>query len=168
MNTILLLDLENTIIWDWTDNPTLMCSRFPILKEWVCSHLGPDTRVGLLSMAVWDSRDVNVFNNDGIRQDIENTHKFKFDDELIFTRDDLLLKFREWFKMPFLDANDFTSFFKKTEMIMHLWLNEFSKPDTKVILFDDTVPNLVIKHSTMDNCSLELVDPWTIIKQDLI
>jgi len=167
MNTILLLDLENTIIWDWTDDPRLMCARFPVLKEWVCSHLGPETRVGLLSMAVWDERDLDIFNTRGIRHDIEITHKFKFDDELIFIRDELLPKFREWLKMPWLDADDFTAFMKKTEMVMHLWLKELAKPDTKVILFDDTVPDLVITHSTIPNCTLELVDPWTIIKRDL-
>lgn len=167
MNTILLLDLENTIIWDWTDDPRLMCARFPVLKEWVCSQLGPQTRVGLLSWAVWDDRDVEIFNTRGIRNDIELTHKFKFDDELILTRDNLLIKFREWLKMPFLDASDFTSFMNKRRIAEEIWLQEFAIPDTKVILFDDTVPNIVITHSTISNCSLELVDPWTIINKDL-
>jgi hypothetical protein len=166
MNTILLLDLDNTIIWDWTDNPRLMCSRFPILKEWVISQLGHNTRVGLLSWAVWDSKDLKTFNEDGIRQDIEMTHGFKFDDSLIFPLDDILAMFHKWLKMPFLSRNDLTKFVKKRQMVEEMWLRMWNQPNTKVILFDDTVPNLTLWHNDVENCSLELVDPWTIIKRD--
>jgi hypothetical protein len=168
MNTILLLDLENTIIWDWETNSRLMCSRFPILKEWVMSQLGNNTRVGLLSWAVWNPKDLKEFNENGIRNDIELTHHFKFDDELIFTLEDCIVMAREWFKMPFLTQSDFFDFVKKRHMAEELWLHKFDEPDTKVILFDDTVPNIVMHRTDVHNNSLELVDPWTIIKRDFI
>lgn len=168
MKTILLLDLENTIIWDWNTDTRLMCSRFPILKQWVLSHVGNNTHIGLLSWAVWNKKDLNTFNNNGIREDIEITHKIKFDDSLLFTLEDCIDKARSWFKMPFLDTHDFFDFVKKRQMAEELWLNDFNQPDTKLILFDDTVPDIIMQRSDIENNSLELVNPWTIIKRDFV
>ena len=169
MNTILFLDLENTVIWDWTENPTLMCARFPILKEWVVSHLGPNTRVGLLSWAVWHEADLEEFNKDGgIRMDLEITHKFKFDDSLIIKLNDCIDKARNWMKMPKLDQTDFFEFIKKRQMMEEIWLHEFDQPNTNVILFDDTVPNITLRRDDVENNTLQFVDPWTIIKRDFI
>lgn len=168
MKTILLLDLENTIIWDWIENDTLMCARFPILKEWVCSHLGPNTQVGLLSWAIWNQHDLDEFSRRGIRNDIEVTHGFKFNDDLIFTRDNMLNRFKEWKKLPFLDADDFMTFFKKQEISIELWQRLFNQPDTEVIVFDDTLQDMVLTNSNVENNTLRLVNPWTLIKRDFI
>lgn len=169
MNTILLLDLENTIIYDWMEDRRLMCARFPILKQWVMSHLGPNTRVGLFSYAVYDQADLKVFDeNGGMRMDIELTHKFKFDEDMLYTVDELLLKARAWFNKPFMDRSNFFDFMTKPVMVQEIWLREFNQPNTKVILFDDTVPNVTLFNDDVENNSLQMVDPWTIITRDYV
>jgi hypothetical protein len=165
MNTILLLDLEETIIWDWLDKPTLMCAAFPCLKEWVCSQLGPETHVGVLSWAIWNAHDIKEFSRRNIRSDIEITHGFKFDDSLIFPLDDLLENFKVWLKMPFIDRDDLCEFVKKTQMAMEIWQKMFQQPNTQVILFDDTVPDITLISDTIPNNSLKLVNPLTIISK---
>ena len=163
MNTILLLDLENTIIEDWSEAPNLLGDSYPELKEWVGSHVVQNARVGLLSWAIWNDDDLIKFNK-RFRPVIEDGHGFKFDDSLIFNRDKLLTKFQGWKRMPFLDGDDFMSFFNKRIVCEELWLHEFSEPETKIVFLDDTVPDMVLKHSTIKNNSLELVNPWTIIR----
>lgn len=167
-NLIIFFDLEETLIWDWTENRNLTCARFPCLKEWVIEQ--PPFRAGLFSWAVWNQKDVDEFNElGGIRQDIEATFKFKFDDDLIITHDDLFEKMKAWLKMPKLrDPSDIFDFFKKRQCIEEVWLREFNQPNTKVILLDDTVEDIVLHRQDVENNTLELVNPWTIIKKDMI
>jgi hypothetical protein len=166
MDTIIFFDLENTLIWDWIDNPRLMCSRHPEISDWIKAQ--GTFRAGLFSWAVWNDHDVEVFNRPGgIRDDIEITHKFKFDDNLIITRDLLFDKFRVWLKMPFLRHSDEVfDFFKKRQTIQELWLREFNQPNTRVILLDDTVEPMTMINHRVENNRLELVDPWSFIKEE--
>lgn len=165
MDTFIFLDLENTIIWDWTDDRRLISDIFPQWKDWLIETLaGSHVHVGLFSWAVCDDKDLKEFNRE-LRKPIEDAFHFKFEDQLIFTLDDLHKKVKGWNKMPFLDRQDFLAFFDKRRIIEDIWLKEFSKPNTHVILIDDTVPNLKMINSSHDNCLLELIDPWTIINK---
>lgn len=162
MNTIILFDLENALIWDWTEDRRLMCSRFPEISEWIRDQ--GDFRAGLFSWAIWNDKDLAEFNErGGVRDDIEITHKFKFEDDLIITRGQLCDRFRVWFKKPWIRDDDFIDFFNKTMAIQALWEREFDQPNTRVILFDDTVKNITMTRTCVENNTLELVNPWLFI-----
>lgn len=152
--TIVLFDLEETLIEDWS-NPILLIDQIPRLTRWINKH--KPFRAGLLSMAVWEDRDVAKFNR-RLRPFIEETFGFTFEDELIFTRDRLLEWTRETLKMPFLDADDFTAFNKKPEMIMEVW-RRIRKPRQRLVFLDDTVENLTIIANDVVDCTLVMVDP---------
>jgi hypothetical protein len=160
-NKLILFDLENTLIWDWIENRGLVSMSFPQLGQWI-EDQGEFT-AGLFSFAVWDKDDLNEFNTSGMREDIEEHHHFKFDDEWIFLRDSLVEPFKKILKMPFLDKHDLFSFFNKHMILERLWLENLvcdSCKDMDVILLDDTVKDLTITH---ENSSLTFVNPWTII-----
>lgn len=161
MDKIILFDLENTLIGDWNDDRRLMCARFPCLKEWTENE--KPFVAGLMSFAVWDEKDLNDFNHRlGIRDDIEITHDFKFNDDWIFLRNSLLEPFRKILKMPFLTMEDLFSFFDKGDIVKKLWLDKWIKefPTTEFVFLDDTIEDMVIHK---DEAVLRFVNPWTII-----
>ena len=155
MNTVIFFDLELTLIEDWS-NPLLQHHANPALIPWIKQQ--GDFKAGLLSFAVWNERDLTVFNRT-LRKDIEDVFGFSFDDGLMLIKDQLLAKTRTWEKMPFLSADDFSDFFNKRKAMEDLWLHEFQQPNTRVILLDDTVPNFTISSDEVDNCHLQLVNP---------
>jgi hypothetical protein len=169
MDTILLLDLENTIIGDWNSDTQLLCHAFPILKEWVKVNAFK-AKVGIFSWAIWDENDLNIFNKpNGIRQDFETTHRLSIDDELIFTMKQLAQLAREWWKIaPWIIDCDVLDPFQKRHIVEEMWLRLWNKPNTKIILFDDTLPDMTLINNNVENNCLELVNPWTIIKRDCI
>lgn len=158
MNTIVLLDLEQTLIEDWS-NPVLQHEANPSLLPWFKS-LG-DFQAGLLSFAVWNEEDLKVFNRN-LREPLEQTFGFQFQNDLIFLKDDLLTRFRIWLNMPFLDQSDFSDFFNKRRSMEDLWLHEFQQPHTRLILLDDTVPNITLHSDDVENCQLQLINPLSV------
>lgn len=155
MNTLVLFDLEQTLIDEWS-NPVLWHDHNPSILRWLRT-LGPFTS-GLLSFAVWDDKDKHHFNAN-LRAPIEHAFGFAFSDEWMLTKNQLLDKARVWERKPFLDSSDFDDFFNKRKVVEDLWLNEFQTPNTRVILIDDTVPNFRVQALDVDNCVLELVNP---------
>jgi FMN phosphatase YigB (HAD superfamily) len=155
---IVLFDLEETLIESWED-PTLLCGQFPKILSWVKEQ--GDFRAGLFSWAVWDANELKKFNK-GLRQQIEEVHGFRFDDELMFTRNFFLNKFREWFMMPWMDCDDFTAFFKKRQAIEEVWLRMFDQPNTELVFIDDTIPSMMLIRDDVEHNTLQLVDVKTL------
>lgn len=155
MNTLILFDLEQTLIDDWSSRE-LWDQRNPAIKKWLAS-MGPFA-AGLLSFAVWDAQDLNEFNR-CLRAPIEQAFGFEFNEQFLFIKNDLLARARVWERKPFLDSSDFDDFFNKRKIVEDLWLNEFQQPHTQVVLLDDTVPNICVVADDVDNCRLQLVNP---------
>ena len=157
MRTI-LFDLEETLIRDWFEDPSLKHVDNPNLIPWIEQQ--KPFEAGLLSMAVWDERDLAVFNNrSNLRPFIEKTFKFKFKDDLIFLEKDVLDLARKQTCIPFLDRESFGDFFKKKEMMELIWKDRFLSSNSELILLDDTVMDLEIKASKINNCVLRLINP---------
>lgn len=168
MKTFIFFDLEQTLIPDWfEDRVTLIPNVHPALKEWIFNQM-PFT-AGLLSFAVGNN-DMDVFNNE-LRPHIETNLHFKFDDKWILTVEAMNEMMNKWNHTPF--EKDNCSIFKKFGIMHAIWKNLFIEDDTRVILLDDTVEDMIIhrttimdKHTeTVTNNSLEFVNPWTIIRQ---
>lgn len=155
MDTIVLFDLEETLIESW-ENPRLLHEENPSIQKWL-STLGA-FQSGLLSFAVWDEKDLNTFNKT-LREPLEKTFGIEFSDPLMFIKTDLLIKNRVWENKPFLDMNDFDDFFKKDTTMFALWKNEFQRPNTRVILLDDKVLNTSFKALDVENCELQTINP---------
>ena len=153
MDTIIFFDLEETLIEEWPI-AHLMTERIPGLRPWIARQ--QPFRAGLLSFAVWDDADVQRFNA-SMRPFLEEQFSFVFEDDLILTKTALLHKTRIWDRMPLLSMDDFDDFFNKRRSMEDLWLHEFQRPDTHVILLDDTIPDLTIT-SHLPNCRLSLVN----------
>lgn len=131
-----------------------------MLRDWIFDQF-PFT-AGLLSFAVWHDQDVTEFNK-AIRPMIETHLHFKFNDEWIITKEQIKNWLNEWNKTPFNDADDNASTFKKEGVMMAIWKHMFKEPNTRVILLDDTVEDMTIIRSNVENNSLVFVNPWTII-----
>lgn len=163
MNTIIFFDLEQTLIPDWTeDRETLIPLVHVCLRDWIFDQF-PFT-AGLLSFAVWNDADVIEFNKE-IRPMIEEHLHFKFSDEWIITRDEVKDWMNLWNHTPFMDADDNASTFKKEGIMTAIWKHKFKEPNTRIILLDDTVEDMVITRTGVENNSLHFVNPWTIITQ---
>lgn len=175
MNTILFFDLENTLIPDWNERDILLPLKHPDLRDWIFSQF-PFT-AGLLSFAVWNDRDVEIFNNK-IRPMIEEHLHFKFDDNLIVTSKEIKEWLNKWNMTPFNTGDDNADVHKKHGIMQSIWKNKFTDDDTRVILLDDVVEDMVINRTSIlptingnlthtkpvKNNSLEFVNPWTIIR----
>lgn len=175
MNTFLFFDLEQTLIPDWFEDRSLLTQMHPSLKQWILNQ-APFT-AGLLSWAV-SNKDLPVFNKD-IRPFIEKDLDFAFDDKWIITTDVINAWMNNWKKTPFNRWHDNQSNYNKFDMMFNIWKHLFTEPDTRVILLDDTVEDMVIHRSSLVNNSmgtltsihpvchnvLEFVNPWTLIHE---
>lgn len=161
MNTIILFDLEETLIDDWSLRNLLHEDNIH-LQPWINQQ--GTFRTGLLSFAVWDDNDVEVFNKE-LRGCLEHTFNITFDDQLIFTKNILLEHIRVWDKKPFLSACDFDDFFNKRQMIEMVWLHMFQQPNTHLMLLDDTVPDVHMTSLNVPECHLTMVNPKNLDKR---
>ena len=156
MKTI-LFDLEETLIRSW-DDPELLHRENPQLLPWIRQQ--GTFRAGLLSMAVWDFKDLVAFNTrPHMRLFIEEQFGFEFDDQLIFLEHHILNMARKQLLMPFLERDDLGSFLRKKEFAELIWNHRFKIPNHELILLDDTVDNLTIVDRDIENCQLTLANP---------
>jgi hypothetical protein len=176
VNKIIFFDLENTLIPDWIeDRHSLIFLQHPILREWIINQM--PFRAGLFSFAVWDDNDVKIFNNT-LRKLIEEKLFLNFEDDLIITKKEVKDWINEWNKTPWNSADDNSSTFKKDGLMQQIWRFKFNQNNTQIVLLDDTVDDMVIQRSTflpngrafasstpIQNNSLELVNPWSIIRE---
>jgi hypothetical protein len=89
-NFIVLLDLEETVIDSW-DDPVWQFKGQQVKKflhgEWLPHPTPMQCKLGIMSWAIWDHRDIDTFNKHH-REWLEGCLNFKFDDDLIFSMDD--------------------------------------------------------------------------------
>jgi FMN phosphatase YigB (HAD superfamily) len=176
MNKIIFFDLEGTLIPDWfEDRETLLHIKHPELREWIIDQ--HPFRAGLFSHAILTEKDVKEF-NETLRPRLEETLLFKFEDELFITNKEQKEWINEWMHTPFNTATENTLTFKKDGIMQLIWKFKFTQDDTKIILLDDTVDDVVMHRTTflpsknrhlsvsqsVKNNSLEFVNPWSIIR----
>ena len=88
---LILLDLEETVIEDWS-NMTLMPRECMAIRSFLRT-CHPGATIGLMSWAVWNDRDKALFNKH-LRDELEAVLEVKFSDEWLLSMDD-------WAKMLF-------------------------------------------------------------------
>jgi FMN phosphatase YigB (HAD superfamily) len=138
MKTLVLFDLELTLFDEWG-------SFVPMNERSVSlyvSNLPNDCMFGLYSWAVYDEKDKQQFVEDE-QEWVENMFGFKFNDEFLFTLDDVMKMVQSTVKSVNFDRKGFFEFFsKETSMMQLLKLKQFK--DMHLVLVDDTVQNMEV------------------------
>lgn len=134
--TICFFDLEETLINEW--------GEFFIVNEKKVSKfiktLPNNTEFGLFSFAVYNQKDLDLFNKEH-KDFIQNVFGFKFDDNLLFTVEDIISNIKKIKKTLKFDFKDFFDFFdKESSFSLMSKLNEFK--NCHLILVDDLVNNI--------------------------
>ena len=128
---IVLLDLEETVIDSWEKRNAL-----PENLDKIRRFLKSNDRLGLMSWAVWDTKDKNDFQQN-LQLGIEQALEHSFEKELIFSMHDfsdvILKKKRKW-----VSRDDMFDLFGKEECLLQmLRLEQFN--DWDIYLIDDCV-----------------------------
>jgi hypothetical protein len=138
MKTLVLFDLELTLFDEWG-------SFVPMNERSVSlyvSKLPENCLFGLYSWAVYDENDKKQFMDDE-QEWVENMFGFKFNNEFLFTLDDVMKMVQSTVKSVTFNRKSFFEFFsKETSMMQLLKLEQFK--DMHLVLVDDTVQNMEV------------------------
>lgn len=140
---LVLADLEETLIQEWS-NPLLIPGRISIIRDHLQQH--PTAQLGLMSWAVWDSRDLDIFNRT-LRPILEQELGHNFDERWTLSMD-------EWGQEMFtharkrLDRDEMFDLFGKEDVFLILARRHPEWLGRQIFLFDDAVPNA--KFSILD------------------
>lgn len=131
MKTLLLLDLEQTIIPVWEDFYPLPqnCDKIKQFNETFQAD-----EVGLFSWAVWNQRDKDVWNR--VKEDFEQTLEVTFDH--CWSIEDYIELVKQHQGPVGMDKFDFFDFYDK-EMCLFVLMNRGWFDGYHVVLFDDVV-----------------------------
>jgi hypothetical protein len=129
---IVLLDLEATVIDDWSSR-----NAMPENLEKIRSFLQPEDKLGLMSWAIWDAEDKSTFQGD-LQLLLEDAVEHAFTQEFIFSMSDfsdIILKHcRKW-----VSKDDMFDLFGKEECLLKLVRLGWFPENCEVILIDDVV-----------------------------
>lgn len=157
-NNFVFLDLEETLIDNWYDFNLLpdLCAKVDRYIHGKAFYSDPTTlprlHVGLMSWAVYDDRDKQMFMN--VKHHIEEKIGYKFDDNFVWSMDD-------WAKLVYmhrglkLDRADMFELFSKREVLMALANHEVFF-NSFVTLIDDRVEHQFLIQSRANRCSITL------------
>ena len=149
---LILLDLEETVVEDWS-NMTLLPRECMAIRSFLRT-CHPGATIGLMSWAVWNDKDKALFNKH-LRDELEAVLEVKFSDEWVLSMDD-------WSDMLFkhckkkLSRDDLFDCFGKQEV---LFLASRSVPafkDQFVMLIDDAVEHGLHWESPQNNCTVTM------------
>lgn len=150
--SLLLLDLEDTLINDWDDFTAV---RVPQVRVFLDSHRW--SAVGLFSFAVWDDRDLLRFHNH--KQYLEEVFGFEFNNNFVWSVDQL----KAWLARvtnKHFPRDDIVWNWSKEWTLLTLARDEFFH-NRHVTLLDDEVRNMDV--SLMDtNSRLTFVNVKTL------
>ena len=132
---LVLADLEETLIKDWTD-PVFLPARLEIIKNHLANN--PHAQLGLMSWAVWDSRDLDVFNRT-LRTELEEQLGHRFSEQWMLSMDgwaqEMMIHGRKH-----VHRDEMFDLFGKEDVFLMMarrhpeWLGQ------EIFLFDDAVP----------------------------
>lgn len=147
---IVLLDLEKTVIESW-DEPFILWNNVDKIK-----HLLEEVQVklGLMSWAVWDAKDKEIFNRT-MRPGIEEALGLKFDDSLVWSMDDWAENVFKFHNKKVSRADLFDMFGKQEVLfVLSSCLPAFNGKN--VLLLDDAVEHDRSFISHKNNCSVTI------------
>jgi hypothetical protein len=153
--TLVLLDLEETLIDEW-DSFTLV--NVAPVQRWVAGLKSAadatqvPVRFGLFSFAVWNAGDLARFQKQ--RDFLESVFGFKFDDNLLWTVEDISKRVEKACRVHFVSKNDFFDFIgaNKTLTMVSLVGNDPFFKGKNVVLLDDTVEHdATFTHPSQDS-----------------
>lgn len=147
---ILFLDLEETLIDDWSTG-VLLTKNITAIQDFI--HSFPcNPVIGLMSWAVWDERDKLTFNKK-FRPVIEDALGWKFDDRFLWSMDDWC---NQLFKASGKDISrdDLFDIFGKEEVLFMMSRRHKNFKGASVALIDDAVEHNLKWHSKTNDCSV--------------
>lgn len=144
---LVLADLEETLIKDWSE-PVVLPARVEIIKNHLLHN--PQAELGLMSWAVWDSRDLDVFNRT-LRTEIEERLEHRFCERWMLSMDgwaqEMMVHGRKR-----LDRDEMFDLFGKEDVFLIMARRHPEWAGREVFLFDDAVP-----HSTFSLPSINTI-----------
>jgi hypothetical protein len=149
---LILLDLEETVIEDWS-NMSLMPRECMAIRSFLRT-CHPGATIGLMSWAVWHDKDKALFNKH-LRDELEAVLEVKFSDEWLLSMDD-------WAKMLFhhckkkLSRDDLFDCFGKQEVLFLASRFVPAFKDQFVLLVDDVVEHGLHWESPQNNCTVTM------------
>lgn len=147
---LVFLDLEKTVIKSW-DEPFILWNNVDKIKDLLKEV---QVELGLMSWAVWDARDLEIFNRT-MRPGIEEALGIKFNDRLVWSMDDWANNvFR--FHNKKVSRADLFDMFGKQEVLFVLsgCFPEFNGKN--VLLVDDAVEHNRSVLSVKNNCTVTI------------
>lgn len=149
---LILLDLEETVIEDWS-NMSLMPRECMAIRNWL-KTCHPGATIGLMSWAVWNDEDKALFNKH-LRDELEAVLEVQFSDEWVLSMDD-------WSDMLFkhckkkLSRDDLFDCFGKQEVLFLASRFVPAFKDQFVLLIDDVVEHGLHWESPQNNCTVTM------------
>ncbi len=162
------LDLEETVIDDWSTRNFLVRNidkieaflngRDVVIKNGNKPIVSPATpllnmRLGLMSWAVWDSRDKAIFVNE-IQPELEKMLGCKFDPSYIWSMDDWAKAILGNFNKK-IDRDDMYDLYGKPEVLIALARTNPEFKNSTIFLIDDAYEHLMTFMSHKRECVLE-------------
>ena len=144
---IILLDLEQTLIDDWSTK-NAMPENIEAIRLFLAQN--SYAKVGVLSFAVWNNKDVSEFQTQ-LQDALEQALNCSISVDWILTKGDMRRLLRAHSKWKALNVEDFDDFFMEKDHLLHYLASRGAWPNTKVILIDDVVPDTqlsVTRHKT--------------------
>jgi hypothetical protein len=151
---IVFLDLEQTVINCW-DDQSLILRHIEKIKHWL-SENNLDVKLGLMSWAVWDENDKNLFNIH-IRPRLEEALGKSFNDSFVLSMDDFASKILECCgKM--ISRDDMFDMFNKETTLFTLTRSHPMFKFEHVFLIDDAVEHGLNWESTNNHCHCTILN----------
>lgn len=150
---ILLLDLEGTLIDDWSTRRLLIQNMRKIKESGIIT---PNTRVGLMSWAIWDSRDKQTAQNTLIGL-IQQVLEVVIDPMLPMSMSDYAADILKCRKL-LTSKEDMYDMFKKEEVLLSLARFDSRFVDVEVILIDDRVEHNMSIQIPSRNTVVRIID----------
>lgn len=155
---LVFLDLEETLIDNWEEmNLNLRgLRRTKAFLNELMMDSGMRPTVGLMSWAVWDARDLSVFETK-LRPFLEAELGFKFDNAFLWSMD-------EWCKQLFvssrkkLERSDLFDIFGKEETLFRMSRFHQLFANREVFLVDDTVSHWLQVEVPKNGCIVTLLN----------
>lgn len=151
---LVFLDLEETLIDSWDEGNTLLFNVEKVKS--LLTNVGASTvTLGLMSWAVWDSKDKFTF-NEKFRKPLEDALGFQFDTNFVWSMEDWQ---HEASKATgkFLTKEDLFDVCGKQELLF-LMRNCKKFTNKHVHLVDDKVDHRLSFHSATNNCVVQFHD----------
>lgn len=152
MKNIIWLDLEETLIYQWGQF-NLLDDRIRNIAQLI-KEIQPE-ELSVWSFAIWSEKYIVKFNNNGIREQLEEALDYKF--TTIFSIEDIRTLVEEYEGFQYDNTVEFIQLNGKHWSFVKF---AFLHKDTRFYLIDDCVPNLEMYNSDL-NVEVHLINAIT-------